>query len=379
MATKVTPKEFPIYNDNGEVKAWVKRGEYAKATSANYSIEFKAEIGKSHVEGMLDAIEAGKESLTEEAPAEFVKTFEIVKKQYARAVEHVKEEEEKKAAAELEAKELEEKKKNDEEKQFLAVKDQSADFATLASSFDTGENMDRFVPKEGTTDEELFKALNASLKMGEFTSWMKGDLVVELEDRGQINVVTRLAEEQGIAFSTLYRMSKTCRNVPPEKRVKGVSFQIYSEIANAKLDDDKAKNEQKRVALLDKAGAGELNTQTAREAVRAAQGKTADPEKLPEEDDKREFLVFVPGAEGGFEVQTTKGFPKELLVEGVIVVDKRTNKRFAENGFKKDAAKRWIDLPAYTKPEEPKKEEKKEEAPPAAKAEKKTPAKKGKK
>lgn len=350
---KVTPTEFPI-NIEGKIQ-WVKKAEYAKAVSSQLAIKLATDVKKSHIDQMIEAIEAGKKELGSDTPEEFVKVFTKVQEDYAEAQAEVgrKEEAEKKAEAEAE-----EKKKQAEAAEialFDSVKDKQTDFGTLSKMFDTGgQNMDRFIAKEGTKTEDLFAALNAALKMGEFTGWMKGDLVVQLEDRGHINVCTRIAEANGIPFPSLYRMSRTARAVPPAQRQKGTTFTTYSEIANSKLSEKPEEHKKKVAELVDRANKGEFKTAVeTRNAVKVAQGKSTDAPTptLPEDDAKAVFLVIDTNAESGQEVVQVKGFPKDLYTEGAIVVHLKTGKRFAENGFRKDAANRWLDVPEYKKPE----------------------------
>jgi hypothetical protein len=52
-----------------------------------------------------------------------------------------------------------------------------------------------------------------------------------------------------------------------------------------------------------------------------------------------------------------------LFDEGATIVDPKTMKKFAKNGFAKKPENRWEDLGEYTKPEPPKEEPKKKEEP----------------
>lgn len=349
MSKNITPTEFPITIDG--TKHWVKKSDYAKSLSQQLAITLKADIKRDHVAQMLDAIlEKNMKELTGENPPELTKTFDKVLDDVAEARKEVTRRESEAEAAKLEEENKKKEAAEKEEKLFVAVKDNSADFQSLAKGFDTGENMDRFVPNEGTTDEELFAAFNSALSLSEFSAWMKGDLVVALEDRGHLNVCTKIAEERGIKFPSLYRMAATARAVPPANRKKGVSFTVYSEIANSKLDDDKTKNAAKKEKLFALADGGTLTTQTAREAVHKEQGKKPSAPVLPEDDEKRLFIVIDLGAETGQEIVTHTGFPKDLFAGGAIVIDQKTGKRFAENGFKKAAENRWLDLPVFAPP-----------------------------
>jgi hypothetical protein len=341
---KVTPTEFPVTID-GKV-CWVKKGDYSKAVSSQAAIKYAVDVKRDHITQMIEAIEGGKTEMGGDTPDEFQKIFEAVKKDYNAAVAEVERKDREKA----EATAKEEQEKKDKEAGEIALFEKSkgltTDFVSLSSMFDTGgENMDRFVAKDGATDDDLLAAFKASLKMGEFTGWMKGDLVVQLEDRGHINVCTRIAEDMGVPFPSIYRMARTARAVPPAKRVKGVNFTTYSEIANAKLADKKEEQEAKLSYLLKGAEEGKFKTALeTRAAVKTAQGKVPPPVLTPEESPKNKFLVFDLEAESGKEVSLTIGFPKKAQAEGCIIVDLKTGKRFAENGFRKDAAKRWLEL-----------------------------------
>lgn len=371
---KVKPTEFPV-NIDGKIQ-WVKKGDYAKAVSSQLGIKLKTDVRKTHIEQIIDAIEAGKKEMGPDTPPEFVTVFDTVAKDYEAAQDEVirKEQEE----ADKKAKEEEEKKEKEaaELALFESVKDTTLSFADLSDSFDTGENNNQFIAKDGTTDEQLFAAFNASLNMGEFTSWMKGDLVVEIENRGHVNVISRIAEQRGIPFPSLYRMARTARAFPPSERQAGVGFTTYSEIANAKFSDKPEEQAKAVKELADKAiSEGKTKALEVRDLVKQKQGKPTGPapEKLPEEDEKRVFLVIDPEAESPNEVVTAVGFPKELFEGGAMVVDLKTGKKFAENGFRKSAENRWVELPTYTKPEPPK-EEKTQAAAAPAKAAKAAPA-----
>lgn len=340
----IVPDLFPLVIE-GKTE-WVKRGQYSKTIAEHFAIKLKADIKKAHIEEMLDALEKGVKELNAEAPAEIHKTFDKVKDDYADAIEEVKrkaqEEEDKK-------KEEEEKKKEEEERQDKLVKataDSEVSLADLSKTFDTG-NMDRFIAKKDVSNETLLTALKAGLGMSEFSNWMIGDLVVELENRGQLGVVAKLAESMGKNYSNIYNAAKTARNVPPEKRTKGVSYTIFAEIANAKYSDKPEEHKEKLAALVDKASAGEIkSSQEARELKNKAAGKTPPTPKLPEEDEKHEFIVIDHEQQL---VAVTAGFPKEALEAGATVLDKKTGKMFGS--FRAKPENRWTDLPIYKKPE----------------------------
>lgn len=360
-AEPIKPELLPVDLGGGEIQ-FVKRADYAKRTAENFALKHKAEVKKDHVTQCLDFLDTGGRELEGENPEELTKLFDVVKEDYIDAVKKIEDDkakaEEEKAAQERAAKEKQEK----EDALFLEVKDEKADFATLAKTFDTG-NMDRFVPKGKVTDQQLLAALNTGLGMSEFTNWMIGDLVVALEDRGQLNVVSRLAESRGVAYSKMYNDAKTARAIPPDDRKPGISFTIYREVANAKIPADKQADKTKLLAAV---GEGKHTTQTVREAVREIQGKAAPADLLPEEDPKKVFLILDPNtADLTKAIVKTTGFPKELFDEGSIIVNPKTMQKFVKNGFAKKPENRWEDLEEYTKPEPPKEEEKKEEKPAA--------------
>lgn len=343
-ATKsVVPELFPLTID-GKIE-WVKRGQYAKQAAETQAIKLKADIKKAHVEEMLDAAEKGVTEMNSEAPDEMKKTFDRVRSDWDDAVTHVEEMEaeaqEAKEKAEAEAKEKEE----NENALVLKAKDSHVSLADLSKTFDTG-NMDRFIPKKDVDDATLLSALKAGMSMSEFSNWMIGDLVVALEDRQQLGVVAKLAESMGKAYANIYNAAKTARNVPPDKRTKGVSYTIFAEIANAKYSDKPEDHKKKMSELIDRAAAGKIeSSQQARELKNAAAGKTAPAAKLPEENDKHEFIIIDHSQEL---VQVTVGFPRELFDNGALILDKRTGKQF--QSFRAKPENRWSDLPIYKKP-----------------------------
>lgn len=358
----IKPELLPVDLGGGDIQ-FVKRADYAKRTAENFALKHKAEVKKDHVTQCLDFLDTGGRELEGENPEELTKLFDVVKEDYLDAVKKIEDDkakaEEEKAAQEKAAKEKAEK----EEALFVEVKNEKADFATLAKTFDTG-NMDRFIPRGKVSDQQLLAALNTGLGMSEFTNWMIGDLVVELEKRGQENVVARLAESRGVAYSKLYNDAKTAKAIPPDDRKSGVSFTVYREVANAKIPNEKLEDKKK---LLAEVGEGKHTTQTVREAVRKLQGKEDPVDLLPEENPKKDFLIIDLNIEITKAVQMTTGFPKELFDEGAIIVDPKTMKKFAKNGFSKKPENRWEDLEEYTKPKPPKEEPPKDDPRPAAK------------
>lgn len=339
----IKPEMFPADLGGGDIH-FLKRGEYAKRTAETFALKHKADIKKDHVTQILEALDKGQTEIAGDNPEEFVKLFALVREDYEAAVEKVVEDA--RAAAEAkEKKEQEEKEaKEKEEKLFLAIKDKNPNLGNLADKFDTG-NMDRFIAKKDVTDEDLLGALNTGLRMSEFTGWMIGDLVVELEKRGQLNVVKRLSEESGTAYSKVYNDCKTAKKFPPEKRVSGVSFTVFREVANAKFTPDQ---EKKAVpALVNEVAEGKHTTQSVREAVRKVQGKTNETTTTaPEDSDKFRFLVFDASLEEDKQIQIAVGFPKELFANGAVVINPKTMSSF--QGFTKK--NRWVELETYEAP-----------------------------
>lgn len=345
--SSIVPELFPLSIDN-KIE-WVKRGQYAKQAAETQAIKLKSDIKKAHIEEMLDACEKGVTEMAAEAPDEMKKTYDRVRSDWDDAVQHVadleQEEKDKKDAEEKAAKEKEDK----ENALVESTKESTLSLADLSKTFDTGANFDRFIPRKDVDDATLLTALKAGMGMSEFSNWMIGDLVVALEDRKQLGVVAKLAESMGKNYSNIYNAAKTARNVPPDKRTKGVSYTIYAEIANAKYSEKPEEHKAKMIELVDKAASGEIkSSQDAREIKNKAAGKTAPTPKLPEEDEKHEFIVVDHAQEL---VQVTAGFPKELFDNGAIVIDKRNGKVF--QSFRAKPENRWADLTIYKKPEAP--------------------------
>lgn len=363
----VKPELLPADLGGGDIQ-FLKRTDYAKRTAETIALKFKAEIKKDHVTMMLDALDKGLYEMPEgDNPPEMLKLYEVVTADYKAGQDKVVEDAiaaQKKADEDAAAKkELAEK----EDKIFAATKDQMASFGDLSDKFDT-TGMNRFVAKDGVSDEELLSAFNTSLGLDDFNNWMQGDLIVALEARGQLNVVSRLCENRGKKYATVYGNARTSRAIPPEARRLGISQTIYREIALAKFTGDK--QEKAKTELLKDVAAGKHTTQTVREAVKKAQGKTTPTEKAPEDDESHKFLVIDPNCQAGQEVNVATGFPKALQEQGAIIVDYKTLKMFA--GWKKDPKNRWEDIPVYT-PAEP---DPQEAAAAAAAAKKKPAAKK---
>lgn len=364
---KKAPELWPV-NVEGKIQ-WVKRSQYEKQKASSQAIKLSAAINQSHVTQMVDAILKGttssREGASAEAPEEIHTTFDEVLKDYQSALEHEEEELQKAEEAKAEEAQKQKEKAEAEDKMVATVKEGNVGLSDISKVFDTG-NLDRCIPKKDVDDATLLGALTAGLKLGEFSNWMIGDLVVALEDRGQLGVVAKLCEATGKKYNAIYASARTCRTVPPEKRTTGVSFTIYSEIAMAKYSDKKEEHEKKMTALIEKAASGEVkSSQDARALRDQARGKTPPAPTLPEEDSKHEFIVVRSDADGNAEALVVAGFPKAAYDDGATVINPKTKKMFM--GFRKAAENRWTDLPIL-----PLKEDKKEEEAPA-------PAKKGKK
>lgn len=338
----IKPELLPADLGGGQIQ-FIKRSDYARRTAETWSLKTKAEIKKDHVTQVLDALDKGQRDIPgEENPDELVKLWEAVREDYDDAVKEVvkKQEEEAAKKAEEEAK----AKKEAEENAALVQTAISAplDFGALSAKFDTG-NMDRFVPKADVTDEELVTALRMGLQMSEFTGWVRGDLVVELEKRGKLNVVKTLSEQMGIPYSNVYNDARTARRFPPETRNKDVKFTVYREVGAAKWTTEQEKGSLP--ALVNEIAEGKHTSQTVRDAVRTAQGKTPPAAVPPEEDPKHKFIVIDTDLEDPEQrVQFVTGIPKDLLGGGAIIVDPKTLKRFNYLGKK---GNKWVDLSEY--------------------------------
>lgn len=352
-SNRVKPELIPADLGGGDIQ-YIKRGDYAKRTADTYALKWKAEITRAQVIMMLDALDGGSREMTEDTPPELLKLFKIVMDDYDSAVQEVsRKEAEEKAAKEKAEKDAKEKAEK-EEKLIVAVQDKSLNLASLSEKFDTG-NMDRFIPKGDVSNEEILAAFNSSMSIGEFSGWMQGDLIVELEKRGLSNVAQRLAEKVGKSYSHLYSNARTAKQFPPETRKKGVSFTVYREVGSTKFTDEQQKKNVP--ALVEEIAAGKHTTQTVREAVQKIKGKTEAATTLPEESDKDEFILIDPGLQDDplqF-VTIAKGFPKELVGGGLTIIHRKTGKRFTS--MSKKPENRWDELPVYAKPEPEKKED----------------------
>lgn len=351
----------------------VPRRQYVNHRAQELTIQYKADIKKGSVSDMIDMIVAGKE-LDSEAPdyAVWSKVYDAVKNDIDLAQDKAAEAVEAANQA-AEAEKLKKEQSELAEKRLVEVAtstDVASTFATLADKFDLG-NMDRCVPKEGTTDEDLMSALVAGMGMENFSNWAKGDLVSELEKRGHEKAMVTLCESTGIPYKTVYRMAITARNVPPDQRKAGVSFTTYAEIAMAKFTsaDGKAlapeKNKEKVAELVEKIGEkvktgdekadAEANAkvittaQEARKAVQTAQGKQAptppDPNRVDYEKDKFILVNHDAGT-----VETCTAFPHSVADDdSFIIIHAKTGRKSYDYKVKTKESK-WSPLEEYQHP-----------------------------
>jgi hypothetical protein len=347
-AESIKPEQLPVDLGGGEIK-FVKRSDYAKRTAETLSMKYKSEVKRDHVTQCLEAIDKGQKELPGEGnPEELVKLFNVVLEDYEAGVVEVQRLAEEAAAAKLKKEQEEKEKAEKEQRLFAQMSEKNPNLLDLSSKFDLG-NMDRFVAKADVSDEDLVGALSTGLKMGDFNGWMVGDIVVELEKRGLLNVVNMMAEKSGQSYANVYNNAKTCRMIQPDQRRKGVSFTLYRELATAKFTDEQ---KTKAVpALIDAVNEGKHNSQTVREEVRKIQGKKAPEAVAPEDDDKKEFILIDTGLDDPKQqVTVASGFPRELLGGGVLIIDPKTLKVFTSLGRKPE--NRWEEVGPYIKPEE---------------------------
>lgn len=347
---QIIPDLFPVTLDGD--KTWQKRGQYAKNIAETFALKLKADIKRAHVEEMMDALEKGQKEVSGEVPDELRKTFDRVQSDWDEAVAEVERKQEEEEEKKKEAIRAAEEKTKAEDKMLATVKGQTLSLGELAKKFDTGENMDRFVPRGKVSVEDTLIALNTGMQMNNFTNWMLGDLVKSLEDQGQLGIVSRLAEARGVNYSNIYNAAKTSRAVPPEKRTKGVSYTIFAEIGNARYSTDEKEHNEKLAKLVDKAASGEIkSSQEARVLKDKARGKKEAAPKLPEEDEKHTFIVVDHDNQ---KIEATLGFPRELFDSGATVINPKTTKMFTT--WRNKPESRWTDLPIYKRAEEKKPE-----------------------
>lgn len=281
----------------GGAEHMVNKSKYAKHIANELSITLKADIGQKNVIDLIQVIEAGK-PLSSDNPEEWHKAYAKIETDIKRAQEIIAEND------------LEAKKKAEEQAAAAATKEKnelalaegaksinvSESFSRMGELFDLGESLDRCVVKEGVevSDADLMAGFATALRMGEFSNWAKGDLIVQLEDRGHDGAMQKYCEATGTPYQSVYRMAVTARAVKPTERVKGVSFTSYQEVATARLDKDEKINDTKRAELLNQVGKGAFeNAAKVREAVKAAAGKTPPPPKDPMAVDKEEDIFIV--------------------------------------------------------------------------------------
>ena len=348
MSKKLNTENLPV-TVNGE-EHMVPKTKYAKILSNELSITLKADISQKAVLDILGFVESGK-GISSENPEEYQKTYERIKKDAERAQVII-------AEAELEAKhkaekDAEDKKEKEASELALATVAKETNvaegFAAMHSLFELGENLDRCVVKEGVevTDEQLMAGFATAMRMGEFTNWAKGDLIVQLEDRGHEDAMMKYCEGTGTPYQSVYRMAITARAVKPEKRVKGVSFTAYQEVATARLDKEEGVNIKKRDELIERVGKNEFdNAQKVREAVREAAGKEPPLEKDPMRvDQEKDVFIYINYAERNS--SQSVGLIKDFLNQNDIeVIHARTARSITDASGNRLAA-----LPTEKAPE----------------------------
>jgi hypothetical protein len=334
----------------------IPRRQYMNHKASDLTIRHKVDVKKSAVSDIIDMIVVGK-VLDEGNEEQWYKIYDEIKADIELAqTKNAEQIEAANAAAEQKKQQEAEAKEKDAKLVEVAnTTDVATVFASLGEHFDLG-NMDRCVPKEGTTDETLMSALVAGIKMEEFSNWAKGDLVCELENRGRVNAMVALCESTGIPYKSIYRMAVTARNVPPDKRDPAVGFTTYAEVANARFSKDETKNKEvlaQTIAKIapksgdEKKDAGVITTALeARKAVQAAQGKEpptpADPNAVDLE--KHWFAVVDYDAR---ETRAVVGYPKSRENEdGVDIIHLKTARRAYFKGNKLN----WTALDEHKEP-----------------------------
>lgn len=345
---KLNVENLPLTIDN-KIEMVPKR-QYCNHKASSLQIRHKIQVSKAQISDLIDMavngkeLEAGNEPIWNDIYQEVKDDIDLAQDKNREAIEaaNAKAEEEKKAKDEKEA----------NEKRLVSVAvgaDVAATFASLSDNFDLG-NMDRCVPKEGTTDDQIISALVTGLKMDNFSNWAKGDLVAELDKRGHESAMVILCEQTGIPYKSIYRMAVTARNVPPDKRDPNVSFTTYAEVANARLSKDETENRKLLNQTLDKiapkektgdakkdevTNAGKIVTaQDARKAIQEAQGK--EPPVKPDKnavDLAKDTFVIVNWEDHS--LSACLGFPASLAdTEGVDILHARTFRRAYQGGKK---------------------------------------------
>lgn len=374
---KLNIENLPVVMPGGKVEMVPKR-QFCNHKAQTLTIAHKVNVTKGQISDMLDMIVAGKEldesnePLWHDVYKELVEDINLAQQKNAALVD------EKNRLAE-EAKAAEDAKNGAAIALVESAKnvDVATVFSTLSDRFDLG-NMDRCIAKEGTTDEDLMQALVAGEKIEEFSNWAKGDIVLELEKRGQEKAMVKLCEETGIPYKTIYKFAVTAKNVPPENRKKGVAFTTYAEIAGARFSTTEAKNQEVLAEVIakvgektgdEKADAQVITTaKEARQAVKAAQGKSVTPPDPNAVDlEKHEFLVINTDDNT---VSKATGFPRPLEdTDGIKIIHVKTLRSAYGAGNKL----KWTALSEYKEPA-PEPEPAAEPAKKGAKAAAETPA-----
>lgn len=378
--TKLQVEQLPLVIDGKTVM--VPARQYANHKAQGLTIKHKVDIKKKDVEAMIKMIVEGKE-LEEGNEEVWTKVYAEVKEDIDLAQDKYAEQ----IAAEEEAARLkkeQEDAKLEGEKALVAFAENvnvAETMASLGDLFDLG-NMDRCVPKGDVSDQQLMGALVVGMKMDNFTNWAKGDLVAELETRGHENAMTELCKQTGIPYKSIYKMAVTAREVPPEMRKPGVSFTTYAEVAGARFSEDVALQKSKMEEMIakvgkktgdEKADAGVITTsQEAREAVKAAQGKTVTPPDPNKVDLDKDTFFIVSHDLDSLGTKVSVGFPNEFAEdddEKTQIIHVKTAR--VMYGYTVKNGPKWTPLAKY---EHPTPEPEPEAEKPAAAAKKKPAA-----
>lgn len=160
-------------------------------------------------------------------------------------------------------------------------------WGTLTKKFDLGKDLNKCVPKGKVTDEDWVGILALGVGMMDLSQWVAGDAVCALENAGHSDVVTQLASDWKVSYSTLSGWARVCRYVKPEDRDARVKFTIYREVFNAKLAETPEDNLKEQQKLLKTAVKEQYTSTEVRNAIK--QDK-ADSE--PPKPQKRPYLVI---------------------------------------------------------------------------------------
>jgi hypothetical protein len=366
VATKTKYNTENLRVEVGGKEHLVKKGQYAKQIANELAISLETDFKQSNILDLIGLVEQGK-GLNADNPEVWHKAYERVKSDMDRTMDILAEQEADKQAKEKADKEAAENKEKAELAlvDSVATLDVSRSFADLSEKFDLGSDLNQCRLKEGVEvdDAEMLGYFVTAMKMGDFSNWAKGDLIVQLEDRGHERAMQEYCQRTGTPYQTVYRMAVTARAVPPEKRVKGVSFTAYQEVATARLDKDEKANSTKRDALIERVGKGVgekvdgaefKNVQDIRAAVREAAGKEPPAPKDPDAVDReKDTFIVVNWAERNTYKMT--GLIEEYMTDNdVEILHAKTARRMNDT-----KGARWGKLEELkaTPPPEPVKEE----------------------